>query len=98
MDTCHECINIVEKLNEEFDTLQDENTELKKKIVVLEDRLKVFEKNMKIFDDCVCPSSCIKCMHCNRLYKRRSMNRHMKVCRIVQECDIVQKFGNGSGQ
>ena len=32
MDTCHECIDIVEKLNEEFDTLQDENTVLKKKI------------------------------------------------------------------
>ena len=36
MDTCHECKDVVEKLNEEFDTLQDENTALKKKIEGLE--------------------------------------------------------------
>ena len=36
MDNCHECINVVQKLNEEFDTLQDENIRLEKKIEDLE--------------------------------------------------------------
>ena len=31
MDTCHECVNIVQKLNDEFCELQDENNKLVEK-------------------------------------------------------------------
>ena len=50
MDTCHECKDIVEKLNEEFDTLQDENIELKRKIKSLESP-KVYCKNNQEWKD-----------------------------------------------
>ena len=32
MDTCHECKDIIDKLNEEFDALQDKNIKLEKKL------------------------------------------------------------------
>ena len=32
MDTCHECKYVIEKFNEEFDTLQDKNIKLEKKL------------------------------------------------------------------
>ena len=36
MDTCHECKDIIDKLNEEFDALQDKNIKLEKKLAELE--------------------------------------------------------------
>ena len=82
MDTCHECINIVEKLNEEFDTLQDENTELKKIIQKFEHQINGLRLEYKYPGRCPCPSPAPgRCKYCYCHFKRKEfLERHVKIC------------------
>tara|TARA_B100000282_G_C31625683_1_gene441473 strand:- start:19 stop:480 length:462 start_codon:yes stop_codon:yes gene_type:complete len=49
MDTCHECVNIVEKLNEEFSELQDEYDILRKDFDYYKDYHSIMSKLSKYF-------------------------------------------------